>query len=82
VSEFENVNPELVANLIAALVNKLGGTVCIRPHDLLPADIQTRITQLPTGTYVLELVQLAAPTSGDAPEQSTVDADALMHLGG
>jgi hypothetical protein len=82
VSEFENVSQELAANLIAALANKLGGTVCIRPHDLLPAGIQTRITQLPTGTYVLELVQLATPTSDDAPEPSTVDADALMHLGG
>jgi hypothetical protein len=79
VTEFSSGDRDL---LICALVNKLGGAVSLRPHELQLGNITTQCIQLDTGTLHLELVAPPAPTSADAATQSTTDGDTLMHLGG
>lgn len=78
-TEFSSGDKDL---LICALVNKLGGAVSLRPHELQLGNITTQCIQLNTGTLHLELVAPPAPTSDEPLPPSTTDGDALMHLGG
>jgi hypothetical protein len=79
VTEFSSDDKDL---LICALVNKLGGAVSLRPHELQLGNIRAQCVRLNTGTLHLELVAPPAPTSDDTPRPSTADGDTLMHLGG
>ena len=78
-TEFSSDSKDL---LICALVNKLGGVVSIRPHELQLGNVNTQCIRLNTGTLHLELVAAPAVTSIDTAPPSTTDGDALMHLGG
>lgn len=68
--------------LICALVNKLGGAVSLRPHELQLGNVHTQCIRLNTGTIHLELLATPAATSPNDRQPSTADSDALMHLGG
>lgn len=81
-SEVGTVDKDLSQAVVCALVNRLGGSVAIRPNEFLPDNYQVQAVRLPTGTLHLELVATVAATSADTPPQSTADSDALMHLGG
>lgn len=68
--------------LICALVNKLGGAVSLRPHELQLGNITTQCIRSNTGTLHLELVAVPPATSDEPAPQSTTDGDAPLHLGG
>jgi hypothetical protein len=79
VTDFSSDDKDL---LICALVNKLGGVVSLRSHELQLGNVRTQCIQLNTGTLVLELIATPATISTNLAPPSTTDGDTLMHLGG